>query len=44
MKRDQNFPNILTPLWNKNKELGGEGFLPDDSFIYQGSFVLCKNK
>ena len=39
------FPTIISPMLGDSKYrsvFGGEGFLPDDSFIYLNSYILCK--
>lgn len=42
----RNIPSIKSPLLSDSREkceLGGQGFIPEKSFIYRGSFVLSKN-
>lgn len=40
---DEEFPNIKSPLLgegNLRSVFGGGGFLPDDAFVYCGSYVI----
>ena len=46
IKGFKNIPSIKSPLLSDNKErneVGGQGFIPERSFIYRGSFVLSNN-
>lgn len=40
---DEDFPTIYSPLLGDSKlrsVYGGEGFLPNEAFVYCGSFVI----
>lgn len=46
IKNLKNIPHIKSPLIGSNTHrniFGGQGFLPEDAFIYKGSYVLEKN-
>lgn len=41
------FPDVVSPLLSVNSNFyrgiyGGEGFLPEQSFVSKNSFVLCR--
>ena len=39
-------PHIKSPLIGSNAHInvfGGQGFLPEEAFVYKGSYVLEKN-
>ena len=46
MQEFKSIPNIRSPLIGDNvyrSIYGGQGFLPEEAFVYQGSYVLAKN-